>query len=121
MFLWTSLLQPRQQQTLPSAFGHCVQVTPTPKRKRSRTCQAKAGKIYTKDIVCIPRKIANNSDTYPIPKGESRAKLAKMGLIGKIYLESTWSADEVENEIKSVFLSAFNLPNNVPFEYTYLR
>ena len=47
--------------------------------------------------------------------------MAKMGLIGKIYLESTWSADEVENEIKSVFLSAFNLPNNVPFEYTYLR
>ena len=114
-------MQTRQQQTLPSAFGQCVQVTPTPRRKRSRSCLAKPGKKYTKDIVCIPPKIAKNLDTYPIPKGESRAKLAEMGLIGKISIESTWSADEVESEIRSVFISAFNFPDDLPFEYTYLR
>ena len=65
--------------------------------------------------------MTKNLDTYPIPKGESRANLAKMGLIGKIYLESTWSAEEVENEISNVFSPAFNLPDNLPFEYTYLR
>ena len=59
--------------------------------------------------MCTPPKIAKNSDIISTPKGESRANLAEMGLISKISLESTWSAVEVENEIKSVFMSAFNL------------
>ena len=112
------MLQPRQQQTLPSAFGQCVQVTSGQKRKRSRTMLAKPGKKYTKDIVCIPpMMVKNGQDVLPIPKGDSRAKLAEMGLVGKISLESTWRADEVDNEIQSVFILAFK----EPFDYTYLR
>ena len=70
-------------------------------------CQPKAGKIYTKDVVCLmPTKKVNS---IPIPRGKNRACLADMGLIGKVYINSAWRAEEVAKEITSVFASAFNL------------
>ena len=76
---------------------------------------------FTQKTVCIPPKVSKNADMIAIPRGAIRAELAEMGQIGKISIDSTWNAAEVENEIRSVFSSAFNLPTCVPFEYTYLR
>ena len=50
-------------------------------------------KIYTKDVVCLlPTKGGNN---IPIPRGGNRTRLADMGLIGKVSINSTWKAEEV--------------------------
>ena len=103
-----------QARPLPSLFGGCAGGK---KRKRSAVCQPKAGKIYTKDVVCLlPRK---KGSIIPIPRGKNRVRLAEMGLIGKVCINSTWKAEEVANEITSVFASVFNLqPGEVlPFDY----
>ena len=103
-----------QTRPLPSLFGGCAGGK---KRKRSAACQPKAGKIYTKDVVCLmPTKKVNS---IPIPRGKNRACLADMGLIGKVSINSAWRAEEVAKEITSVFASAFNLqPGEIlPYEY----
>ena len=72
--------------------------------------------LYTKDVVCLmPTRKVNS---IPIPRGENRARLADMGLIGKVSINSAWRA-EVAKEITSVFASAFNLqPGEIlPYEY----
>ncbi len=87
------------------------------KRKRSTTCQAKPGKKFTKDVLCLlPSKNVTN---IPIPRGANRAHLAKIGLIGKVSISSVWSAEEVARELTSIFAPAFNLhPSKLlPFDY----
>jgi hypothetical protein len=77
-----------------------------------------SGKIYTKDVVCLlPTKGGNN---IPIPRGGNRTRLADMGLIGKVSINSTWKAEEVAKEITSVFASVFNLQPGEVLPYDYL-
>ena len=76
--------------------------------------------MYTKDIVCLPPTAGPALTTsMPIPRGEKRAQLAEIGLIGKVSINAAWKAGEVQREISSVFASAFALQSEdiLPFEY----
>ena len=73
------------------------------KRKRSNACQAKASKIYTKDVVCL-LPLEDKTADIPIPRGAKRAHLSEMGLIGKVSINSSWKAMDVIQEISSVLL-----------------
>ncbi|XP_046860328.1 uncharacterized protein LOC124453580 isoform X2 [Xenia sp. Carnegie-2017] len=100
---------------LPSLFGG---VTGGKKRKRSSACLPKRGKVYTKDVVCLPP--TDQTFNIPIPRGNKRAHLAEMGLIGKVSINSAWGAEEVAKEISSVFSRAFNLQPGEVLSYDYL-
>lgn len=89
------------------------------KRKRSVTCQPKASKVYTKDVVCL-LPIEDMTDIR-IPRGGKRAQLAEMGLIGKVSINSAWKAGEVIREICSVFSKVFNLPEGEILSFDFLR
>lgn len=76
----------------------------------------KACKHYTKDVVCLP---LSSASTLCIPRGQSRAKLAEDGLIGKISFTSDWSEVQLKEEITAIFRKTFALPvgQSFPFEY----
>ena len=90
-----------------------------PAMKRKRTSQ-KQIKIYNKNIICLPHEIGDDP-LIPIPRGEKRAQLAEMGLIGKIALQSVWQSSQVRAEVSSVFASAFGLSQGETLPYVYLR
>ena len=104
-----------QTRPLPSLFGGCAGGK---KRKRSAVCLPKAGKIYTKDVVCLPPQ--KKGINIPIPRGKNRALLADVGLIGKFSINSTWKSEEVVKEITCVFASVFNLQPVEVLPYDYL-
>ena len=75
--------------------------------------------MYTKDVVCILP--VDDTSNIPIPRGGKRAKLAEMGLIGKVSINSAWKANEVVKEISSVFSKAFCLGTGEVLPFDYLR
>lgn len=76
----------------------------------------KACKHYTRDVVCLP---LSSASTLCIPRGESRAKLAQDGLIGKISFTSDWSEAQLKEEITAIFRRTFalSMEQSFPFEY----
>ena len=88
------------------------------KQKRFSVCLPKQGKIYTKDVVCLPP--TKETKNIPIPRGNKRAQLAEMGLIGKVSINTVWGAEEVAKEITSVFSGAFSLQPGDVLNYDYL-
>lgn len=77
----------------------------------------KACKHYTKDVVCLP---LSSASTLCIPRGQSRAKLAEDGLIGKISFTSDWSEVQLKEEITAIFRRTFALPTGQSFPFEYL-
>ena len=65
--------------------------------------------------MCIPLDYATGNEVV-IPRGKVRAKLASMGLAGKIRLNSEMSEKEIFAEIRSVFSVAMGNDENFPFE-----
>ena len=87
------------------------------KRKRSATSTPKPRKIYTKDVVCMLP--SGNVKEIPIPRGANRVELSDRGLIGKVSINSVWTAEEVARELTSIFETAFKLQPGelLPFDY----
>ena len=59
-----------------------------------------------------------------VPRGKARTTLGKLGLMGKLRLNSEMTPDQVKREVRSVF---FNVMMNIKFtflqsagKYTYL-
>lgn len=70
---------------------------------------------WDRDIMCIPCEYCHGNQVS-IPRGKLRAKLASVGLTGKIRLNSEMSENEISMEIRSVFSSAMGNDQNFPFE-----
>lgn len=91
------------------------------KRRRSnaeRTANIKRAKpvqCWDRDIICLPDE--HGVSRVPYPRGKYRAKLAALGLIGKIRLLSSMTVQEVENEIRSVFKKPMGSIADFPFQY----
>lgn len=100
---------------MPSAFGGTASLPPS-KRRRSYTQQRP--KTHTKNIICLPPFTGSN---VPIPRGESRAKLAEDGLIAKITFESTCNESQIGAEIYSLFRHLFEDGSGQMFSFQYLR
>lgn len=80
----------------------------------------KKEKVYNRNVVCLP-PVEDISKPIPIPRGEKRAKLTEAGLTGKIALNSSWNAVEVQREVSSIFASSFFLQDSEILPYEYLR
>jgi hypothetical protein len=87
--------------------------------KRGKTGEASAKKKkfqeWDRDVMCIPLEYAKGNE-IAIPRGRIRAKLAAMGLTGKLRLNSGMSEQEIFAEIRSVFSAAMGNDQNFPFE-----
>ena len=79
-------------------------------------CQSK-GKFTPKMWFACHQPETKN---IPIPRGNKRAQLAEMGLIGKVSINTVWGAEEVAKEITSVFSGAFSLQPGDVLDYDYL-
>ena len=104
---------------LPSVFhlnGH-RSAPPPPKRRRSA---APKQKISNKNIICLLGG-ADSTTPRPIPRGENRACLTEAGLTGKIAINSTWGALDVQYEISNLFGSSFGLSIGEVLPFKYLR
>ncbi|XP_073714923.1 uncharacterized protein [Misgurnus anguillicaudatus] len=77
----------------------------------------KACKHYTKDVVCLP---FSSASTFRIPRGDSRANLARDGLIGKISFTSDWSEAQLKEEMTAIFRRTFALSMGQSFPFEYL-
>ncbi|CAB3996290.1 Hypothetical predicted protein [Paramuricea clavata] len=104
---------------LPSAFDR-LQNSHTPVQPRKRRMQSCIKqKVVNKNIICI-LQTDDPSKAIPIPRGESRARLADAGLTGIIAINSIWQEAEVRCEISNLFASAFGLSDGgevLPFVY----
>ncbi|KAF1371434.1 hypothetical protein PFLUV_G00278370 [Perca fluviatilis] len=77
----------------------------------------KACKHYTRDVVCL---LFSSASTFRIPRGDSRANLARDGLIGKISFTSDWSEAQLKEEITAIFRRTFALSMGQSFPFEYL-
>jgi hypothetical protein len=73
---------------------------------------------YTKDVVCLLP--SENVTDIPIPRGANRTQLADAGLVGKVSINSVWTAEEVARELTSVFATVFKLKAGDVLPYEYL-
>lgn len=90
--------------------------------KESPRKKAKLVKAWDRDIVCLPQSRRNKTTkggNFMYPRGKYRCQLASLGLIGKVHLISTMSAEEVTAEICTVFKDQMN--NNLQFPFAYLQ
>lgn len=68
---------------------------------------AKSSKIisWDREVVCLPQSymdLFGSDGVLPIPR-KKKDILASFGLVGKVHLESDWTAAEVVAEMKSTF------------------
>ena len=92
----------------------------SPDSKRKRVTASARPKTFFKTVICLP-PVKKILEPVPIARGEQRAHLQEVGLVGKVCLNSTWKAHEVESEIGSLFAPSFGLYKDDPFPFVYLR
>lgn len=63
----------------------------------------------------------SKASTFRIPRGESRAKLAKDGLIGKISFSSEWTEAQLREEVTAIYRKSFSLAEDQSFPFEYLN
>ena len=76
------------------------------KRRRKSTVQ-KPSKVITwdREVVCLPKSYMDlfaSDGVLPVPR-KKKDILASFDLVGKVHLESDWTAAEVVAEIQSIF------------------
>ena len=81
------------------------------KSKRPKTIQQ-----WDCDIICLPQ---TNESLISYPRRKNRAKLAAVGLQGKIRLSSEMTVEEVAQEIHSVFNGPMG--GKQDFKFLYLQ
>ena len=79
----------------------------------------KSIQTWDRDIICLPQSKHNcaNSSSFSYPRGNYRAMLGKMGLIGKLHLSSHMNEDDVKKEIRSVFQAPMGNDPDFPFVF----
>ena len=88
--------------------------------KRRRVAATSKPKMLFKTVVCLPpgRQITN---PIPISRGEQRANLQEGGIVGKVFINSSWKASEIATEITSIFAQSFGLSKDEILPFIYLR
>lgn len=94
----------RKPKILPSSF--------LKKKKGKQAVQ----QVWDKDIICLPKDHVSNAQDIPIPRGRTRVELAKMGLVGKIRLNSEMEEDDIREEICSAFSKPMAQSTTFSFE-----
>ena len=89
-------------------------------RQKAKKPPKKAPRVisYDKDVICLLRCYAEKcASGIPIPRGKARAKLCKMGLVGKLHLNSDMEESEILAETRSVFHDAMDGDGEFPFSF----
>jgi len=94
-------------------------ITGRPIKKRP-----KSGKIFQRDVLCIPHELASfveihGSLAIKVPRGQSRTQLVTLGLTAKLHADTNWTNREVENQMSSLFEECFDL-NVERFKFLFL-
>ena len=76
-------------------------------KQRRKSTVAKPSKLITwdREVVCLPKSYMDlfaSNGLLPVPR-KKKDVLASFDLVGKVHLESDWTAAEVVAEIKSIF------------------
>ena len=72
--------------------------------------------VWDKDIICFPKDYITNPQEVSIPRGKGRIELAKIGLVGKIRLDSSMDETNIREEICSVFSEQMQYDTQFPFK-----
>ena len=72
---------------------------------------------WDRDIICLPRTSKKEDNYIPYPRGKFRARLGRDGLVGKVYITSNMTVEEVGKEIRSAFEFAIGGDYSFPFKY----
>ena len=94
----------RKAKILPSSFL---------KKKKGNASRLQ---VWDKDIICFPKDYIANPQEVSIPRGKGRIELAKMGLVGKIRLDSSMDETSIREEIRSVFSEQMQYDTQFPFK-----
>ena len=83
------------------------------------TKKPKVVKSWDRDVICLPLTVQNKQQGHNMafPRGRYRASLAQYGLIGKLWITSDMTEDDVANEILSIFKVPMKNQSNFPFVY----
>ena len=104
----------RPNQILPSYLRRRAAASGGTRNKKPKTVTT-----WDRDIVCLPKYLKKGENFIPYPRGKYRARLGRLGLVGKVHLTSAMTVDEVRMEIQSVFERAMG--DNQSFPFTYLQ
>ena len=74
---------------------------------------------WDRDIICLTKEYKKGENFFLYPRGKCRARLGRLGLVGKVHLTSVMTVDEVRMEIRSVF--EHSMGGNHSFLFTYLQ
>ena len=74
---------------------------------------------WDRDIICLSKEYKKGENFIPYPRGKYRARLGRLGLVGKVHLTSAMTVDEVMMDIRSVFECAMG--GNHSFSFMYLQ
>ena len=90
-------------------------------RNRRKQKHGQASKVlsYVRDIILLPMEFRSRTGEISIPRSTRRSKL---GLVGKIEIDSSMTDQDVRKEICEVFASPMGLANKDQFfPFTYLQ
>ncbi|XP_028258998.1 uncharacterized protein LOC114434185 [Parambassis ranga] len=93
----------------------------TPRLKWKRLTPQRTG-LMVKDVICLPREhYMAQLDRQIIPQSKERAALAAMGLTARITIDCSWSANQMENRLATLFQGQFVKRKGQRFSFTYLQ
>ena len=78
----------------------------------------KDGYEINKDVICLPMHELIDNEVI-VPRGKARTTLGKLGLMGKLRLNSEMTPDQVKREVRSVFSEV--MMNKEDFKFTFLQ
>lgn len=86
--------------------------------RRSRKGKLPKTTFYTRDVICLPKSFSS-SKCITIPRGKQRARLAEMGLQGKVTFRSDMTEVDICAEVRSAFSDVMG--HNPEFQFVFLQ
>ncbi|CAB1446676.1 unnamed protein product [Pleuronectes platessa] len=75
--------------------------------------------LVVKDVVCLPSDLGLAQLERPIvPQGKERAALVAMGMVARITIDYSWSANQMESRLEMLFTGKFERQR---FNFMYLQ
>ncbi|CAN2388623.1 Phosphoribosylaminoimidazole carboxylase, partial [Pristimantis euphronides] len=87
--------------------------------KRGHPSSGKFRKVC-KDILCLPAEYLEDNCTYRVPRGKEREQLAMLGLVGKVFIQSSWNFENFRTEVITLFQKYFSCSEE-EFSFTFLQ
>ncbi|XP_039983743.1 uncharacterized protein LOC120790376 isoform X2 [Xiphias gladius] len=102
-----------------------IMTPPSPNKisrvKWKRVIPQKTG-LVVKDVVCLPRgHYLAQLERHVMPQGKGQASLVAMGMAARITIDYSWSANQMESRLATLFRGQFVKRAEQRFSFTYLQ